>query len=109
MIKNKTIFSKGVSQAIRQASNFEGLLPVKYLGIPLHSKRLQVMHYQPIVDKIKKKIEFYGMNTLSLAGRAKLINYVVMLLTFYWFQVLKFPAETIKHIDTKFPLERQCG
>lgn len=73
--KSKAIFSKRVPLSIRRISSYrEGVLPVKYLGIPLHAKRLHVSDYQPLVDKIKKKIGFRGMNTLSQAGRVEMLR-----------------------------------
>lgn len=78
MSKSKIVFSKGVKRRVRKFSNFkEGVLPVKYLGFPLHSKKLINYNYQPVVDKIRK-IGFYGLNTLSQAERVELIRTVVM-------------------------------
>lgn len=42
----KVIFSKGVVRMIRSKSSFkEGVLPFKYLGVPLHSTKLNNVHF----------------------------------------------------------------
>lgn len=75
--KSKIIFSRNVPQSIKSASSFkEGSLPVKHLGVPLHSKRLLTSHFQPVIDKVKKKMGFLGLNTLSQAGRVELLKSV---------------------------------
>lgn len=56
MKRSRILFCKGVKAEIRSKSNFkEGVLPIKYLGVPLHCRRLNICHYQSVVDKIKKK------------------------------------------------------
>lgn len=52
--KSKIIFSKGVTNSVKQKSSFKkGFLLIRYLGVPLHSKKLNECHYQPSVDKKK--------------------------------------------------------
>lgn len=92
-MKSKIVFNKDIPLAIRSLSNFkEGILPIKHLGIPLNFKRLLATHYQPIINKMGKKIGSVHLNTLSQAGRVELIKYVAIPQTFYWFQILKFPV-----------------
>lgn len=57
--------SKSVSKVVRSKSKFkEGVLPIKYLRVPLHSRNLLKCHFQTIVDKIKR-IGFSSLSTLS--------------------------------------------
>ncbi|KAF5459760.1 hypothetical protein F2P56_019680, partial [Juglans regia] len=35
----------------------EGVFPVKYLGVPIVSSRLKLIHFQDVIQKIRKKIE----------------------------------------------------
>lgn len=79
---------------MKQKSSFkEGFLPIRYLGVPLHSKKLNKCHYQLVVDK---KISFYGLNTISQAKRVELIKIIILPQLFFWFQVLNFPKEVLK-------------
>ncbi|KAH6777662.1 hypothetical protein C2S52_006746 [Perilla frutescens var. hirtella] len=42
---------------IHDAVGFQyGVWPVKYLGVPLDTKTLQVVHYNPLVNKIREHI-----------------------------------------------------
>lgn len=55
------VFFSGVNDEIRQEIKSiiefeEGTLPFKYLGVPLSCKKLQVIHYLPLVEKIVARI-----------------------------------------------------
>lgn len=100
MGKSDIIFSKSVQVSIKQASNFkEGTLSVKCMGVPLHLKRLHPSQFRAVLDKVRKKLRFYGRNLLSLAGRAEMIRVVIIPQMFHWFQVIKFPVEIVKQLE----------
>lgn len=64
--KSKILFSKVGKREVRNRSNLkEGVLSVKYLGMPLHAKGLNTCHYKLIVDKMKNKIGSLGINTIT--------------------------------------------
>lgn len=43
---------------LQQIINFdEGVLPMKYLGVPLTRKKITIHHYMPLVDKIMGKVK----------------------------------------------------
>lgn len=50
----------------------EGLLPFKYLGVPLSSRKLNINQCQPLIDKIVARINHWTANLLSFAGRSQL-------------------------------------
>ncbi|GJW58750.1 RNA-directed DNA polymerase, eukaryota, reverse transcriptase zinc-binding domain protein [Tanacetum coccineum] len=52
-------------------------LPVKYLGVPLSSKRLSVNNCKCLIDKIKNKVFKWKNKCLSYAGRLQLIASVL--------------------------------
>lgn len=76
MVKSKIIFNKCVSAQVRHASNFrEETMLVKYYGSHLLKEvSLSTISGSP---RQRKKLTFYGCNTLSLARRAEIIKYVV--------------------------------
>nr|GFB42449.1 hypothetical protein [Tanacetum cinerariifolium] len=47
----------------------EGKLPIRYLGVPLLSKRLYVIDCSILVDKVTKRILDWKNKSLSFAGR----------------------------------------
>nr|XP_016476233.1 PREDICTED: uncharacterized protein LOC107797822 [Nicotiana tabacum] len=46
-----------------------GELPFKYLGVPLSTKKLSVLQWQPLLDKMTVKITSWTAKTLSYARR----------------------------------------
>nr|GFB81850.1 hypothetical protein [Tanacetum cinerariifolium] len=55
----------------------EGTLPVRYLGVPLISKRLYVKDCHVLIDKARKRILDWKNKSLSFAGRLQLIKSVI--------------------------------
>uniref|UniRef100_A0A0V0HM10 Putative ovule protein n=1 Tax=Solanum chacoense TaxID=4108 RepID=A0A0V0HM10_SOLCH len=45
-----------------------GQLPFKYLGIPLSTKKLSLMQWSPLIEKIVAKISSWTTRKLSHAG-----------------------------------------
>ena len=46
-----------------------GALPFRYLGIPLSTKKLNLIQWQPLIDQIVAKISFWTAKKVSYAGR----------------------------------------
>ncbi|XP_050207366.1 uncharacterized protein LOC126656792 [Mercurialis annua] len=57
----------------------EGYLPVKYLGMPLISRRLTKDDCQKVILKITNRISAWNVKYLSYAGRLQLINSILPL------------------------------
>lgn len=58
-----------------------GVFPFKYLGCLIGPKRLNINSFQPLVTKAQSCIKAWNQNSISLAGRAVLINSVLMPIT----------------------------
>ena len=54
----------------------EGAFPFRYLGVPLHSKKLNIHDCRLLVDKILGRIKFWSSKLLSYAGRVQLVRFV---------------------------------
>ncbi|CAN1162171.1 LINE-1 reverse transcriptase homolog [Linum perenne] len=79
--KSEIFFSRSVSSNVRMAivrsSGFiEGLLPVRYLGVPLTSGKLRSADCGILVERITKKIPGWKVKCLSYAGRLNLVKSV---------------------------------
>ena len=61
-----------------------GKLPVKYLGVPLISKKIGAKECKKLIDKVKNKVEDWKNSYLSYAGRLQLIASVLSSLSAYW-------------------------
>lgn len=75
-----------------------GTLPIKYLGVPLNSVKLNVMHYSPIIEKLASSSNKWAGKNLSHAGKVELIKSVLQGTECYWLQVFNFPSNVIDRI-----------
>ncbi|CAA7036400.1 unnamed protein product [Microthlaspi erraticum] len=103
-MEKSTIFLVGVSETVKlQMSTqfgFEsGSFPVRYLGLPLLTKRMSPTDYLPLLEKIRQKITSWKTRPLSFAGRLALINSVLMSLTNFWLSAFKLPSACLKQIE----------
>lgn len=77
-----------------------GILPVRYLGVPLASIKLNASHYSPVIEKLASFTnKWYGKN-LSFAGRVELITSVLQGIDCYWLQVFPLPSNVIDRISS---------
>ncbi|GJR54006.1 hypothetical protein Tco_1404527 [Tanacetum coccineum] len=74
-------------------------LPVKYLGVPLTSKRLSVSNYKSLLDKIKGRFSNWKTKCLSYAGRLQLIASILESIHVYWASVFLLPKTVIRDIN----------
>ncbi|MFS7899786.1 putative RNA-directed DNA polymerase [Helianthus anomalus] len=79
-----------------------GVLPVRYLGVPLISTRLYHKDCLPLIDKVKNKIHNWKNKSLSFAGRLQLISSVLNSLQVYWSSVFILPTSVSKEIEKLF-------
>ena len=84
-------------EEIRTTSQFTyGSLPFKYLGVPLSSKRLSIVHFEQIPDKMTWRIRAWSAKNLSYAARLQLINSVLMGISTYWCQMFILPRRVLR-------------
>ncbi|GKB38051.1 RNA-directed DNA polymerase, eukaryota, reverse transcriptase zinc-binding domain protein [Tanacetum coccineum] len=60
-----------------------GKLPVKYLGVPLMSKKIRVADCNVLIDKVTQKLSDWKSKNLTYAGRAQLIASVLSCMQVY--------------------------
>ena len=68
-----------------------GILPVRYLGVPLVTRRLSARDCEPLVEKITARITSWSAKLLSYAGRLQLIKSVLFSLQNYWWRNFILP------------------
>lgn len=103
-LEKSKMFLAGVDEVsqteILAAFSFElGTLPVRYLGLPLMSKRMTVSDYTPLLDRVRKCISSWTARQLSFAGRLKLLGSVIHSITNFWMPVFRLPKQCISEID----------
>jgi len=85
---------------IQEKFHFEvGQLPVRYLGLPLLTKRLTATDYAPLLEQLKRKIGSWTHRYLSNAGRLNLISSVLWSICNFWLFAFRLPRECIRDID----------
>lgn len=103
-LKKSSLFLAGVSEASKEAILYQfpfdtGTLPVRYLGLPLLTKRMTVQYYTPLIEKIRGKISWWTARYLSFAERLQLIALVIQSLTNFWISAFRLPKACIQEID----------
>jgi len=103
-MEKSTIYLAGVTEdvyhEIQNRYQFDvGQLPVRYLGLPLVTKRLTATDYSPLLEHIKKKIGTWTTRYLSYAGRLNLITSVLWSICNFWLAAFRLPRECIREID----------
>nr|XP_009608206.1 uncharacterized protein LOC104102245 [Nicotiana tomentosiformis] len=100
-----SVYFGGVKQDVKEQIlahlGFEqGSLPFKYLGIPLSTKKIALLKWQPLIEKITTKIFSWSAKKLSYVGRVQLVQSVVFGIQAYWAQLFILPAKVLKMIET---------
>lgn len=85
-----------------------GSLPVRYLGIPLHAKKLSGDQFSPLIRSITLLIDDWKGHTLSYAGRLELLRSVVQGFVSFWLQHFHIP-EIIINRNNSLCREFLCG
>ncbi|XP_075099232.1 uncharacterized protein LOC142176070 [Nicotiana tabacum] len=67
-----------------------GSLPFKYLGIPLSTKKIALIQWQPLIEKITSKMSFWTTKKLSYVGRVQLVQSVIFGIQAYWLNCLSY-------------------
>ncbi|GJZ98249.1 RNA-directed DNA polymerase, eukaryota, reverse transcriptase zinc-binding domain protein [Tanacetum coccineum] len=103
-MQKSTIFFGGLSsieqQSILNIIPFSvGKLPVRYLGVPLLTKKISMNDCKPLINKVKTKVNDWKNKALSYAGRVQLIAAVLNSMQNYWASVFLLPKHVIYEIN----------
>ncbi|XP_010481131.1 PREDICTED: uncharacterized protein LOC104759967 [Camelina sativa] len=86
-----------------------GSLPIRYLGLPLMHRKLQICDYSPLLDKISAKFSSWSAHALSYAGRKALITSVIYGVVNFWASAFILPKGCIKSIESMCSRFLWCG
>ena len=76
-----------------------GTLPFKYLGIPIHYRRLLNREWKPVEDRFEKKLGSWASKMLSYGDCLVLINYVLSSLPMFFLSFFQIPVGVRKRLD----------
>lgn len=103
-IEKTTLYHAGLSptdMTMIAAYGFpNGTLHVRYLGLPLMSRKLHISEYSPLLEKIKAKFNGWAVKSLSFAGRAQLISSVIYGTVNFWMSSFMLPKGYIRKIES---------
>jgi hypothetical protein len=74
--------------------------PMKYLGLPLSVTRLKRIHFQPLEDKVARKLVPWIGKHVTMAGRTSLVKAVLTSIVIYYNTMLEIPLEVLMKIDS---------
>ena len=77
-------------------------LPVKYLRMPLTSKRYTAPDCEYLVDKMTSRIRSWIAKKLSETARLQLVNSVLIRISNYWSQTVILPKRVINQINAVY-------
>jgi hypothetical protein len=83
----------------------KGSFPFKYLGIPMHFRKLNNKNWEMIEERIEKKLSSWKGKYLSIGGRLVLINSVLSSLPMFmlsFFEISKGVLEKINYFQSRF-------
>ncbi|XP_048634909.1 uncharacterized protein LOC125608532 [Brassica napus] len=103
-LEKSTLFTAGLSdiQARDILTCFpfaSGKLPVRYLSLPLLSRKMTINDYMPLVQKIRKKMSYWTGRLLSYGGRLQLISSVITSVANFWLSAFRLPSSCLKEIE----------
>lgn len=102
-IAKSNIYLAGVndrdSQGILELSRLiRGDYHFRYLGIPIFAESMKVIHYTPLLDKLRSFINGWNAKILSYTGRLELLKSVFQGVEAFWLSIFQIPATVRVHI-----------
>jgi hypothetical protein len=76
-----------------------GSLPFRYLGIPIHFRKLKNGEWKPVEDRFESKLSSWIGKLLSYGDRLVLINSVLTSLPMFMLSFLEIPKGVRKRLD----------
>lgn len=104
-VQKSSFFASGLSQEETDLIQFStgmplGTLPVRYLGVPLCTKKLSILNCEALLQQIKSRMSSWSAKALSFAGRLLLIKTVITGITTFWCSTFILPQACVKRINS---------
>jgi hypothetical protein len=76
-----------------------GQYPFRYLGIPMHHKKISNADWKVIKEKFDKKLSCWKCKLLSYGGRLVLVNSILSSLAVFMLSFFEVPKEVLHKLD----------
>lgn len=88
-IQKTCFFAAGLSNSdISSVADDTGLstcsLPIRYLGVPLCTKKLFLINCDTLIQSIKNRVNTWASKSLSFVGRLQLLTTVIAYISNFW-------------------------
>lgn len=77
-----------------------GILPSKFLGVPLISSKLSFHDCVPLIHRITQRASSWTSNVLAFSGRLQLIKSILFAIQSYWSNHFILPKVVIRSIQS---------
>jgi hypothetical protein len=77
----------------------QGQIPIRYLGIPIHYRRLTIVERKSVEERLQKRLSSWKGKLLSLRGRLVLINSVLTNMVLYMISFFILPKGVLHKLD----------
>ncbi|XP_020243132.1 uncharacterized protein LOC109821353 [Asparagus officinalis] len=100
-----SVFFGGIDESVKSSINnylgfSKGVLPFKYLGVPLTTKKLSHMDCNALLSKISGQFQkWLNHGVLSYAGRLQIIKSVILGVQIFWTSNYILPVSVLKEMD----------
>ncbi|CAA7040466.1 unnamed protein product [Microthlaspi erraticum] len=104
-VQKSSFFASGISHQESDLIKFstgmpEGTLPVRYLGVPLCTKKLSIANCEILIQQVKYRVTSWSALSLSFVGRLVLIKTVIAGIITFWSSAFILPKACIKKINS---------
>ena len=105
-LTKSSIFLAGVDEdehsRIMLLFNFAiGMLPIRYLGVPLISTKLNLQNCSILIERVEARIRAWENKVLSFAGRLQLVQSVLCRMQVFWASHLMLPKKILRDIEQR--------
>ena len=76
-----------------------GQFPIRYLGIPIHYRRLTIAEWKHVEERLEKRLASWKAKLLSYGGRLILINSVLSNMVLYMLSFFHLPKGVLQRLD----------
>ena len=90
-------------EAIQQYTDLfgcaQGQFPMRYLGIPIHYRRLTNAEWKEVEERLQKRLASWKGKLLTVGGRLVLINSVLTNMVLYMLSFFLVPKGVLKRLN----------
>ncbi|GKV01676.1 hypothetical protein SLEP1_g14215 [Rubroshorea leprosula] len=91
-----SVETQKVNEWAEKLNCVRGVMPFKYLGIPVGANSRRISTWMPVVDCLRRKLSSWKCESLSFGGRIILLNAVLSSIPVYFFSTLRAPKKVLK-------------